>query len=294
MWGPLVTAMVTPMDAQLRVDYGAARAMAHHLIEQGSTAILLAGTTGESPTLTHEEELKLFETILDEVGDQTHIMAGTGSNATETARYMTREATALGVHSILQVCPYYNRPTQDMLFEHFRAVAAETTLPIMLYNIASRTGRNIEPATIGRLAREVDNIVAVKEASGDVNQFAAMALATPDDFMIYSGNDSDTPAILCCGGTGVVSVASHVVGPPIRSMIDAFLGGDFARGSAEYLRLMPLFNGLFPPDSVNPAPIKEACRLIGLTVGGLRPPLTPVTPERSRRLGEQLGALGLL
>jgi len=294
MWGPLVTAMVTPFDSALRVDYGAARALAKHLVDQGSTAVLLAGTTGESPTLTHEEELKLFEAIVDEIGDTAHIMAGTGSNSTETARHMTREATAVGVDSVLLVCPYYNRPTQDMLYEHFKAVAAETTLPVMIYNIASRTGRNIEPATIGRLARDVDNIVGLKEASGDVGQFAAMALATPDDFLLYSGNDSDTPAILCCGGVGVVSVASHVVGPQIRSMIDAFLGGDFAAGSAEYLRLMPFFNGLFPADSVNPAPIKEACRLMGHPVGGLRPPLMTVTPERSTLLREQLEALGLL
>ncbi len=256
--------------------------------------MLVCGTTGESPTLTHEEELKLFEAIVEAIGDEAHVMAGTGSNCTATARHMTREATAIGVDSVLLVCPYYNKPTQDMLFEHFKAVAAETSLPVMIYNIAARTGRNIEPATIGRLAHEVENIVGLKEASGDVAQFAAMALATPDDFLLYSGNDSDTPAILCCGGVGVVSVASHVVGPQIRAMIDAFLSGDFADGCAQYLRLMPFFDGLFPADSVNPAPIKEACRLLGHEVGGLRPPLMSVSPQRSIMLKEQLEALGVL
>ena len=294
MWGPLVTAMVTPFDAELRVDYDAAARLAKHLVANGSSAVLVCGTTGESPTLTHEEELELFETVVEAVGDSAHVMAGTGSNSTATAQHMTREATARGVDSVLLVCPYYNKPTQDMLVEHFKAVAAETDLPVMIYNIAGRTGRNIEPATIGRLAREVDNVVGLKEASGDVAQFAAMALATPDDFLLYSGNDSDTPAILCCGGAGVVSVASHVVGPQIRELMDLYWSGSFAKATALYLRLMPLFNGLFPPDSVNPAPIKEACRLMGHQVGGLRPPLMPVSEQRSILLKGELEALGLL
>lgn len=295
MWGPLVTAMVTPFDSDLKVDYPAAEALADHLVRSGSTAVLACGTTGESPTLTHEEELELIRCVKSAVGGRAKVLAGTGSNSTATAVWMTREASAIGLDGVMLVCPYYNRPTQDMLVEHFRTVAAATDLPVMIYNIASRTGRNIEPATIGRLVAEVDNIVALKEASGDLAQFAAMALATPDEgFYLYSGNDSDTPAILTCGGVGVVSVASHVVGPQIRSMIEAFLGGRFADGVAEYLRLMPLFNGLFPADSVNPAPIKEACRLLGLTVGGLRPPLQPVSEARSAALRGQLAALGLL
>ncbi|NUQ01254.1 MAG: 4-hydroxy-tetrahydrodipicolinate synthase [Armatimonadetes bacterium] len=294
MWGPLVTAMVTPFDDDLKVDYDAAAAMANHLVETGSTAVLTCGTTGESPTLTHDEELQLIRVVKEAVGARTKVLAGTGSNSTETARWMTREATALGVDGIMLVCPYYNKPTQEMLYHHFKTVAAETDRPVMLYNIESRTARNIEPQTIARLATDVENIVAVKEASGNLNQFADIALRMPAGFTLYSGNDSDTPAILCCGGVGVVSVASHVVGKQIREMIDSFINGALAAAAAQYLRLMPLLQGLFPADSVNPAPIKEACRLLGLKVGGLRPPLMPVSAARSAALKQQMEQLGLL
>ncbi|MCC7493155.1 MAG: 4-hydroxy-tetrahydrodipicolinate synthase [Fimbriimonadaceae bacterium] len=294
MWGPLVTAMVTPFDDALEVDFDRAAELADHLVNTGSSAVLACGTTGESPTLTHDEELQLIRVVKDAVGGRAKVMAGTGSNSTATAVWMTREASKLGLDGAMLVCPYYNKPTQDMLYEHFKTVAAATELPVLLYNIASRTGRNIEPATIGRLAHEVPNIVALKEASGDVNQFAAMALAVPAGFHLYSGNDSDTPAILCCGGCGVVSVASHVVGQPIRAMIEAYRSGRFAEGVAAYLRLMPLFNGLFPADSVNPAPIKEALRLCGIDCGGLRPPLAPVSAARSAALRGQLEQLGVV
>ncbi len=294
MWGPLVTAMVTPFDPDLELDLDAAAAMADHLVRSGSTGVLVAGTTGESPTLTHEEELELFRVVIDAVAGRAKVLGGTGSNCTATAIDMTRKGSALGLDGILLVTPYYNKPTQDMLYSHFKAVAEVTDVPVMLYNIESRTARNIAPETVWRLAADVPNIVAVKEASANLTQFAQMALGTPDSFLLYSGNDSDTPAILCCGGVGVVSVASHVVGPQIREMIDDYLSGRFEQGCRHYLRLMPLFMGLFPSDSVNPAPIKEAARLCGHEVGGLRPPLAPVTPERSAKLGEQLAALGLL
>lgn len=294
MWGPLVTAMVTPFDEDLKVNYAMAAELAEHLVKTGSTGVLACGTTGESPTLTHEEELELIRVVKDAVGGQAKVMAGTGSNSTETAVWMTREATKLGLDGVMVVCPYYNRPTQEMLYHHFKTVAGATDLPVMIYNIESRTGRNITPETIGRLAADVDNIVALKEASGNLLQFADMALATPDEFLLYSGNDSDTPAILCCGGVGVVSVAAHVAGRPIRAMIEAFLGGDFARGVQLYRKLMPLFSGLFPPDSVNPAPIKEAVRLLGLEVGGLRPPLMPVSESRRQALRDQMAQLELL
>jgi 4-hydroxy-tetrahydrodipicolinate synthase len=270
-----MTAMVTPFDADLNVDHEAAAALVRHLIATGSSSVLVCGTTGESPTLSHDEKVALIRTVVAAAEGRVPVLAGTGSNCTRSTVDFTREVSALGVDGIMLVCPYYNKPTQEGLFQHFAAGARATELPVMLYNIEARTSRNIEPATVGRLAREVPNIVALKEASGKIDQFAAMALAVPDGFALYSGNDSDTPAILACGGVGVVSVASHVAGPVIRAMIDAFLGGDFARGARLYLAQMPLVNALFPPTSVNPAPIKAVCEMTGLRVGGVRLPLVP-------------------
>ncbi len=294
MWGPLITAMVTPFDRDLKVDYDKAAALAQHLVDTGSTGVLACGTTGESPTLTHDEELELIRVVRDAVGGQAKVLAGTGSNSTETALWMTRETDQLGIDGVMLVCPYYNRPTQDMLYAHFKTVAAVTELPVIIYNIPSRTGRNIEPKTMGRLTHEVANIVALKEATGDLGQFVAMKLAMAEGSLLYSGDDSNTPAILTAGGAGVISVASHVVGRPIRQMMDAFWTGDFAAGVSEYLRLTPIFNGLFPPDSVNPAPVKEALRLCGLDMGGLRPPLLPVSAERSAALKAELQRLNVI
>jgi 4-hydroxy-tetrahydrodipicolinate synthase len=290
----MMTAMVTPFDAAGGVDHQAARALVAHLIATGTTSLLVCGTTGESPTLCHDEKLALLDTVKDAVDGRVPVLMGTGSNCTRSTVDFTAEVTARGVDGVLVVCPYYNKPTQDGLYEHFAAAARASAAPVMVYNIESRSARNILPDTMARLAAEVPNIVALKEASGSINQFAAMALALPDGFRIYSGNDSDTPAILCCGGVGVVSVASHVVGLEMRRMIDAFLGGDFARGRALYLSLMPLVNSLFHPASVSPAPVKAALEMLGVRVGGLRLPLVPADDVVCAAVRSSLERLGRL
>lgn len=293
MWGPLITAMVTPFDDEGRLDLDAAAGLADHLVATGSTGVLVCGTTGESPTLAHDEKISLIQTVKDAVGRRAAVLAGTGNNNTAATVEFTREASELGIDGVMLVCPYYNKPSQEGLFQHFAAAARATSLPVMIYNIEGRTSRNILPSTIGRLAREVKNVVALKEASGNIGQIAQMKLATPNGFHLYSGNDGDTPAVLCAGGVGVVSVASHLVGQPIRDMIAAFLGGDFAAGVATYLRLQPLVEALFPATSTSPAPVKEALALIGHPVGGVRLPLVGCTDEDRRRLIDVLGQLGL-
>ena len=274
-WGCMMTAMVTPFDAAGGIDFDGVATLVDHLIATGSTSLLVCGTTGESPTLTHDEKIALLKAVVAQAAGRVPVLMGSGGNCTRSSIELTQEVSALGIDGIMLVCPYYNKPTQEGLFQHFAATARATGLPVMIYNIEARTARNIAPETVARLAREVPNIVAVKEASGSIGQFAAVALAAPEGFTLYSGNDSDTPAILACGGVGVVSVASHVAGRPTRAMIEAFLGGDFERGRRLYLALMPLVAALFPPTSVSPAPVKAALELIGRPVGGLRLPLVP-------------------
>jgi len=294
MWGSMMTAMVTPFDANERVDHEAAGRVVRHLIDTGSTSILVSGTTGESPTLTHDEKLALTRTVLDAVGGEVPVLVGTGSNDTRATVALTAEMTELGVDGIMLVTPYYNKPCQRGLIAHFTAAAKATDKPVMLYNIEGRTARNVLPSTIGHLAREVDNIVAVKEASGNICQFAAVANAVPAGFTLYSGNDSDTPAVMACGGVGVVSVASHVAGRTIRAMMDAFWAGDWALGRGLYLKLMPLVEALFPASSVSPAPVKAALAMIGVPCGGLRLPLVDCDDAVKAALSAALKGLDLL
>ncbi|MBI2300025.1 MAG: 4-hydroxy-tetrahydrodipicolinate synthase, partial [Armatimonadetes bacterium] len=254
----------------------------------------VAGTTGESPTLTHDEKLQLTRVVKDAVAGRAKVLVGTGSNATRASVELTREVTELGVDGIMLVCPYYNKPSQEGLFQHFATVARATHLPVMVYNIESRTARNIEPETIHRLADEVPNFRALKEASAKITQFAAMRLATPSDFHLYSGNDSDTPAVLCAGGCGVVSVAGHVAGDEIREMILAFLAGQFQRGVELYLRLEPLVDALFPASAPNPVVVKEALNLLGHGVGGVRLPLVGIDARAREALVAALQRLGKL
>ncbi len=294
MWGSMMTAMVTPFDADERVDHEAAGRLVRHLIETGSTSILVSGTTGESPTLSHDEKLELTKTVLDAAAGEVPVLLGTGSNDTRSSVAFTAEASELPLDGIMLVTPYYNRPCQNGLFAHFQAVAAATDKPVMIYNIEARTARNILPATVGRLAREVSNIVAVKEASGNIGQFAAVANAVPEGFLLYSGNDSDTPAIMACGGVGVVSVASHLAGRTIRAMMDAYWAGDWTLGRTLYLKLMPLVEALFPASSVSPAPVKAGLAMMGVPCGGLRLPLVDCNDQVKAALAAALKGLDLL
>ncbi|MEW6031488.1 MAG: 4-hydroxy-tetrahydrodipicolinate synthase [Bacillota bacterium] len=273
-WGRVVTAMVTPFDARLSVDYGQAVRLARRLADSGSDAILVGGTTGESPTLTDNEKVRLLEAVLDAVGDRVAVLAGTGSNSTAASVAMTRKAEAVGAAGIMAVAPYYNKPPQAGIIEHFRAIAAKTRLPVMVYNIPGRTGVNMTPQTMAVLS-EVENIVALKEASGSVDQAAEMVRAVGDRARVYSGDDSLTLPMMAVGAYGVVSVASHVAGPEIAEMIGAFVRGETARAVELHQRLLPLFKGLFL--TTNPIPVKAALRLQGLDAGGVRLPLVEAT-----------------
>lgn len=269
--GRLITAMVTPFDEKGEVDYEQAKKLALALIASGSDGVLVVGTTGESPTLVRAEEYRLFREIKAAVGDKGSVIAGTGSNSTAEALVATREAEKIGVDACLLVVPYYNKPTQEGLYQHFKTVAESTSLPCIMYNVPSRTVVNMTADTVIRLSK-IDNIIGVKEASGNFEQIAKIIQETGDDFFVWSGNDTDTFPIMALGGYGIISVASHVVGNQIKQMIDSFVDGKIAEAAAIHRRLLPLVNALFIIS--NPIPVKYAVNQVGFRVGKTRLPLT--------------------
>lgn len=275
-FGNLLTAMVTPFDDKMEVDYTQAANLAKYLAEHGSDGIVVCGTTGESPTLTKEEKIKLWQVVKEAVAGKATVIAGTGSNNTKESIAMTKEAEKIGVDGAMLVGPYYNKPSQEGFYQHFKTVAEATSLPIIVYNVPGRTGTNILPQTVIRLS-EIPNIVAVKEASGNVEQASQIRRGTAPDFMVYSGDDSLTLPILSVGGTGVISVASHVIGDQMQEMIKAYLSGDVKKASALHLELFPVFKGLFITS--NPVPVKAALNLKGIKVGSTRLPLVDAAPE---------------
>jgi 4-hydroxy-tetrahydrodipicolinate synthase len=290
-FGHLITAMVTPMDRSLAVDYDRAAALAKRLIDGGSDGLVVSGTTGESPTLSDEEKIRLFRTVREAVGARAKVIAGTGTYNTAHSIHLTREAERVGCDGVLLVNPYYNKPSQEGLYQHFKAVAESTGLPVMLYNIQSRTSVNCEPATIARLA-QTRNIVAIKEASGNLDQMSLIRKLTPPEFDLYSGDDSLTLPLLAVGGTGVVSVASHLAGREIKAMIQAFHAGDVRRAQELHLRLWPLFKVIFI--TTNPTPVKAALALAGFDAGGLRLPLIEATAKERDQIAAVLKELALL
>jgi len=288
----VLTAMVTPFAEDLSVDYPKARALARRLVQSGSDGLVVSGTTGESPTLSHEEKLRLFEAVLDEVGDEAVVFAGTGTNDTRASINMTRDAERVGVHGAMLVTPYYNKPPQAGLYRHFAEIAESTGLPLLVYNVPGRTSVNLAADTMARLARDFDNIVAVKEASGVLEQVAEIRSKAPDGFVIYSGDDNMTIPIMSVGGDGIVSVASHVAGLAMGEMIAAFLAGDTARAGALHRRLLPLFKVIFV--TTNPIPIKAALALAGFDAGPLRPPLVEATEVERAQIRKVMESLGLI
>ena len=272
--GRLLTAMVTPFDSDGRVDYAQARKLALALVASGSDGVVVAGTTGESPTLTHEEEERLFAEIkeaLDGVGD---VVAGTGSNNTAEAIRYTETATRIGADAVLSVVPYYNKPPQEGLYRHFKAIADSTDLPVILYNVTSRTAVNMSADTVIRLS-EIPNIIGIKEAGGDLGQAATIIRDAASGFLVWSGNDDQTYPMMAMGGYGIISVASHLVGAQIKAMMGLTLEGDLERAAAEHRRLLPIFQGLFV--LANPIPVKYAVNRAGFNVGEPRLPL--ITPD---------------
>ena len=270
-FGRVLTAMITPFNSDGTVNYSVTEELATHLADHGTDTLVVCGTTGESPTLSWDEEFELFRVVKSAVGGNAKVMAGTGSNSTTEAIAATRKAAKMGLDGSLQVVPYYNKPPQAGLYHHFEAIAqAASDLPIMLYNVPGRTSQNLLPETVARLA-EVPNIVALKEASGNLDQTSQIRQLTPTDFAIYSGDDSLTLPMLAIGGSGVVSVASHLVGPQLQQMIQAFESGQVQAATQIHLKLFSLFKALFI--TTNPIPIKAALRLQGWDVGSLRLPL---------------------
>lgn len=268
--GRLLTAMVTPFNSHGEVDYQQAKKLALALLDSGSDGVVVSGTTGESPTLSREEKLRLFAETKSAVADRGVVIAGTGNNDTKESQQVTREAEKIGVDACLLVVPYYNRPTQQGLWEHFRNIAQSTTLPCIIYNVPSRTVTNLTADTLIKLG-QIDNIVGVKEASGDLGQISAIIQGTREDFLVYSGNDSDTFPMLALGGYGVVSVASHLVGIQIKDMMERFLNSEVREAAKIHRHLLPLINALFIVS--NPVPLKWTLNYLGFPVGKPRLPL---------------------
>ncbi|GIV17169.1 MAG: 4-hydroxy-tetrahydrodipicolinate synthase [Armatimonadota bacterium] len=290
-WGPVVTAMVTPFDENLEVNIDAAQALAELLVQTGSTGLVVSGTTGESPTLTHEEKVTLFRKVKEAVGNRAAVLAGTSTYDTAESVRLSQEAERAGVDGLLLVAPYYNRPSQEGLYQHFKTIAHAVDLPVMIYNIPGRTGVNVEPATLLRLA-EINNIVAVKEASGNLNQMSEICANAPEGFLVYSGDDSLTLPLLAVGGVGVVSVASHVVGRDIRRMCEAFFAGQVQEAKRLHHRMLPLFKALFC--TTNPVPVKAALNMLGANVGGVRLPLVEANEKEKEIVRKALRDYGLL
>lgn len=293
IFGRVLTAMVTPFNEDFSINYAVTEKLADYLVNNGSDGLVICGTTGESPALENHEKYELLKVVKNAVGDRAKIIMGTGSNSTQKAIVETQNAASIGIDGSLQVVPYYNKPPQDGLYQHFKAIAqACSDVPLMLYNIPGRTGKNLDAETTAQLAHDFDNIVAVKEASGQLEQTAKINLLAPSDFLIYSGEDFLTLPMMTVGCIGVVSVASHLVGNQIQTMIQAYTNGDNFKAQSIQRNLYSLFNVLFC--NTNPIPVKYALQLQGWNIGKLRLPLTSLTPHEEQEVEAVLKNLQLL
>jgi len=289
--GRIITAMITPFNEDRSVNYQVAEEMAAYLVDHGTEAIVVGGTTGESPTLTWDEEFELFQVVQKAIAGKGKVIAGTGSNSTEEAIAATQKAAKLGLDGTLQVVPYYNKPPQAGLYQHFAAIARSCPdLPLILYNIPGRTAQNLLPETVAKLA-EIPSIVAIKEASGSLDQVSQVRCLTPPEFRVYSGDDSLTLPMLAVGGYGVISVASHLVGDQLRQMIQSFGEGKQHLATEIHCQLFPLFKALFA--TTNPIPLKAALQLQGWRVGECRSPLSPCPEDIKSTLENLLRDLSL-
>lgn len=286
--GEVITAMATPFNDMLEVDFEAAEKLAKYLVRNGSDAILVAGTTGESPTLTHEEEWELLSVVKSAVKDKAKIVMGAGSNSTITAVQASKEVGKRGADAILSVVPYYNKPSQRGMIEHFGAIAKTTDLPIILYNIPGRTGVNMLPETIATIAKQNPNIVAVKQSNPDMDQVTEIISQSPDDFAVYSGDDSLTLPMLSLGAHGVISVASHLLGNEIKEMITKFKAGDLKGAQQLQKKCYPLFKALFA--APNPTPLKAALDNWNIISDNVRSPLVTLTGEEKEKLYKVLSS----
>lgn len=284
-FGQIVTAMVTPFDGRGEIDFAATKNLINHLLANGSDGLVVSGTTGESPTLTNEEKVELFKFTVEVTGGRAPVIAGTGTNNTRESIELTRQAEDAGVDAIMLVAPYYNKPCQEGMYQHFKTIAEATSLPVMLYNIPGRSAVNMSAETIIRLA-EIPNIVAVKEASGYLDTMAEIIDHTPKDFSLYSGDDGLTLPVLAIGGTGVVSVSAHVIGNEMQTMINHFKNGNVQEAANEHRCLLPIMKELFA--APNPSSVKAALNLKGVPVGGVRLPILPLPDSQLKSLKQVL------
>lgn len=284
-------AIITPFHEDGSINYDQLKKLVDYHCENGTDSIVICGTTGESATMTEEEHLECIKRTIDFTAGRIPVIAGTGSNCTATAVELSREAAKAGADGLLVVTPYYNKATQKGLIEHYKAIAREADAPIIMYSVASRTGCNIEPATVAALVKEVDNIVGVKEASGNISQVAKIMQLTQGDIDLYSGNDDQIVPILALGGKGVISVLSNVAPRATHEICAKFFAGDIEGSRELQLKAIPLINALF--SEVNPIPVKKAVSLMGMEAGGLRMPLTEMEEANAQKLAQAMRAFGI-
>ena len=288
----MIPAMVTPFDQDRELDLDRTQELAVRLVDGGSDALIISGTTGESPTVFYPQKMKLFAAVVEAVGDRAPVIANVGDNCTADTADFARDVEKLGVDGFMCVVPYYNKPPQEGLYQHFRTIAEAVELPIVLYNIPGRCVVNMEAETTLRLARDCRNIVAVKEASGKMDQIKAIVDGAPEGFVVYSGDDAATYDIMKLGGVGVVSTIGNVAPARMKEIVDLCAAGEWEAAATANERLMPLMKGLF--ETSNPILVKEALKLLGVPVGGVRLPLVDATPEQSARLAQTMREVGVL
>lgn len=291
-FGRMIPAMVTPFDENRELDLDKAQALANRLVDGGSDSLIINGTTGESPTVFYPQKIELFRAIVSAVGDRVPVLANVGDNCTADTVDFAREVESLGVDGIMLVVPYYNKPPQEGLYRHFRTIAEAVDLPVILYNIPGRCVVNMEADTTLRLAHDVENIVAVKEASGNMEQIKRIIEEPPDAFQVYSGDDEATFEIMKMGGAGVISTIGNVAPARMKEIVELTAAGDYDGAQAAHNALQPLMKELFVTS--NPILVKEALKLVGFPVGGVRLPLVDATPEQSEHLAQVMREVGVL
>ncbi|MBD8068245.1 4-hydroxy-tetrahydrodipicolinate synthase [Bacillus sp. PS06] len=284
-FGKVSTAMVTPFDSRGNIDFVKTTQLVNYLINNGTDSLVIAGTTGESPTLSSEEKIALFKHVVQVVDGRIPVIAGTGSNNTYASIELTKKAADTGVDAVMLVAPYYNKPCQEGLYQHFKKIAESTSLPVMIYNIPARSVVNISADVTIKLSK-IPNVIAVKEASGNLDAITEIIANTDDDFSVYCGDDALTIPVMSIGGKGIVSVASHIMGNEMQEMISLFEKGQIAEAAKYHQRLLPIMKSLFKAPS--PTPVKTALQLKGLDVGSVRLPLIPLTEQERTTLFHSL------
>ena len=291
-FGRLITAMITPFNEERELDLKRTEEFTDRLIQGGTDSIIVCGTTGESPTVFYPQKIEVIKAVIKAADGRVPIIANVGDNCTADTVEFAEDVAKLGVQGFMCVVPYYNKPPQEGLYQHFKTIADSTDLPIILYNIPGRCVINMKAETTLRLANDCENIVAIKEASGDIDQVRAIVEGAPDGFVVYSGDDSFTLPLMEAGGVGVISTISNVATARMKEIVDAAAKGDWDNARVLNERLLPLMNGLF--ETTNPILVKEALKLDGFPVGGVRLPLVDATEEQSRRLESVMREVGVL